>query len=58
MPKVGKEDQEALELVEEVIGKKQLDVDALKRLRHVFAFPQEAIVDVEPELKYGRARDA
>ena len=41
-------------MVEEVVGKKRLDVDALKRLRHVFAFPQEAIVDVEPELKYGR----
>ena len=52
--KSGQEDQEALELVEEVIGKKQLDVDALKRLRHVFAFPPEAIVDVKPELKYGR----
>ena len=52
--KSGEENQEALELVEEVVGKKQLDVDALKRLRHVFAFPQEAIVDVEPELKYGR----
>jgi len=52
--KSGQEDQEALELVEEVIGKKQLDVDALKRLRHVFTFPPEAIVDVEPELKYGR----
>jgi N-6 DNA Methylase len=52
--KSGQEDQEALELVEEVIGKKQLDVDALKRLRHVFTFPPEAIVAVEPELKYGR----
>src|SRR5262249_45006164 len=52
--KSGQEDQEALELVKEVIGKKQLDVDALKRLRHVFTFPSEAIVAVEPELKYGR----
>src|SRR5262245_25126202 len=52
--KSGQEDQEALELVEEVIGKKQLDVDALKRLRHVFTFPSGAIVAVEPELKYGR----
>jgi len=52
--KSDEEDQEALELVEEVVGEKQLDVDALKRLRHVFTFPQEAIVDVEPELKYGR----
>ena len=43
-------------MVEEVIGKKQLDVDALKRLRHVFAFPPEAIVDVEPELKYVRRK--
>jgi hypothetical protein len=54
--KSGQADQEALELVEEVVGKKQLDVDALKRLRHVFAFPQEAIVDIEPELKYVRRR--
>ena len=53
--KSGKEDQEALEFVEEVIGEKLLDVDALKRLRHVFAFPQEAIIDVKPESKYGRA---
>ncbi len=54
--KSGEENQEALELVEEVVGEKQLDVDALKRLRHVFAFPSEAIVDVEPELKYVRSR--
>ena len=52
--KNSQENQEALELVEEVIGKQQLDVEALKRLRHVFTFPPEAIVDVEPELKYGR----
>jgi len=51
--KSDQEDQEALELVEEVVGEKRLDVDALKRLRHIFAFPQEAIVDIEPELKYG-----
>jgi hypothetical protein len=48
------ENPEAPRLVEEVVGKKRLDVDALKGLRHVFTFPQEAIVDVEPELKYGR----
>jgi hypothetical protein len=41
-------------LVEDVVGKQQLAVEALKRLRHVFTFPPEAIVDVEPELKYGR----
>jgi Eco57I restriction-modification methylase len=52
--KSGQENQEALELVEEVVGEKRLEVEALKGLRHVFAFPQEAIVDVEPELKYGR----
>jgi hypothetical protein len=52
--KRNREDQEALELVEEVVGKQRLDVDALKRLRHVFAFPPEAIVPVEPELKYAR----
>jgi methylase of polypeptide subunit release factors len=52
--KNSQENQEALELVEEVIGRQQLDVEALKRLRHVFTFPPEAIVGVEPELKYGR----
>jgi hypothetical protein len=54
--KSGKKDQEALEFVEEVIGEKLLNVDALKRLRHVFAFPQEAIIDVKPALKYVRRR--
>jgi hypothetical protein len=49
-----RDDQEALELVAEVVGKKRLDVDALKRLRHIFAFPSEAIVSVEPEKKYVR----
>jgi hypothetical protein len=52
--KNSQENQEALELVEEVIGRQQLDVEALKRLRHIFVFPSEAIVDVEPALKYGR----
>lgn len=54
--KNGQENQEALELVEEVVGKQQLNTDALKRLRHVFAFPQEAIANIEPELKYVRRR--
>jgi hypothetical protein len=54
--KSGKKDQEALEFVEEVVGEKLLNVDALKRLRHVFAFPQEAIIDVKPALKYVRRR--
>jgi hypothetical protein len=52
--KSGQKNREALELVEGIGGEKRLDVDALKRLRHVFAFPQDAIVNVEPELKYGR----
>jgi len=54
--KSGQEDQEALALVKEVVGKQQLDTDALKRLRHVFAFPPGALVDVKPELKYVRRR--
>jgi hypothetical protein len=54
--KNNQENQEALELVEEVVGKQQLDVEALKRLRHVFTFPLEAISDIEPALKYVRRR--
>jgi hypothetical protein len=36
------------------VGKQRLDVEALKRLRYIFTFPQEAIVPVKPELQYGR----
>ena len=47
---------EEVELVEEVIGKNKLDVNSLKRLRHVFSFPSEAIVPISPELKFVRKR--
>ncbi|NQU26018.1 MAG: N-6 DNA methylase [Candidatus Nealsonbacteria bacterium] len=48
------EEEEEVELVEEVVGKNRLDVTRLKRLRHVFSFPSDAIVPVELELKYVR----
>jgi len=47
---------EEVELGEEVIGESILDVNQLKRLRHVFSFPSKAIVPIRPELKYVRKR--
>lgn len=48
------EDSEEVELVEEVVDKQKLDVAPLKRLRHVFAFPANAVVSVEREFRYAR----
>lgn len=48
------EESEEVELVEEVVGKNILDVTQLKRLRHVFSFPSNAIVPIKLELKWAR----
>ncbi len=53
-PEPKSERDEEVELVEEVIGKNKLDMKPLKRLRHVFSFPRNAIVPVEPEFTYAR----
>jgi hypothetical protein len=37
-----------------ISGRKTLDVNELKKLRHIFAFPERAIKDVPASLKYGR----
>jgi len=47
---------EQVEYVEEVIGKNGLNVNALKRLRQVFAFPLDAIQPNPSELRYVRKR--
>ena len=39
---------EQVELVEEVVGRRKLDVTPLKRLRHLFSLPPEAVVNVDP----------
>ena len=51
-----KKDDEEVDFVEEVVGKNKLDVTVLKQQRHVFVFPSDAVVPVEPELKYARKR--
>ncbi|NLF67803.1 MAG: SAM-dependent DNA methyltransferase [Candidatus Anammoximicrobium sp.] len=48
------EEDEEVDLVEEAVGKNKLDVGPLARLRHVFAFPADAIVPVEPDLRFAR----
>lgn len=50
-PEKGGED---VEEVEEVRGKRILDVDKLKRFRHIFAFPKEATPLVPEDLCYAR----
>jgi len=42
-----KNGQERTEYVQEVVGKKILDTSALKKMRNVFVFPKEALVDNE-----------
>jgi hypothetical protein len=48
------DDSEAVDPVQDVVGKKMLDVDPLEGLRHVFTFPRAAIVAVPASLKYAR----
>jgi len=47
-------EDEEVELVEEVLGRNKLDVTPLKRLRHLFTFPPNAIIPIEPHFKYAR----
>jgi hypothetical protein len=48
--------KEELEAVPEVIGKDLLDVNKLKNVGAIFAFPQISLGPVEPELAYARKR--
>jgi hypothetical protein len=45
---------EAVDPIPEVIGKNQLDVKKLNRLRHFFAFPQESLEPLGEDLAFAR----
>jgi hypothetical protein len=51
-----KDSAEKVEPVPEVIGKPQLDVNELKKLRHFFTFPDNALRRLEPEIAFVRKR--
>ena len=48
------EEQEEVEYVKEVIGKRTVDPKLLKKLRDVFTFPPDSIREVDPALCYAR----
>ena len=49
-----RETKELVEPVDEIVGKNLLDIDVLKKLRHLFTFPSLAIQPVPATLNYAR----